>query len=116
MKYVKQFLIVILISFVGELIHYYVDLPIPGSIYGMIILFVLLQSKIIKVHQVKEVSTFLIEVMPLMFIPSGVGLLEKWGLIKGIWLPLSVTIIASTIIVMVISGSVSQLIIKKGNK
>lgn len=113
MKYVKQFLIIVLIAFIGELIHYYIDLPIPGSIYGMLILFILLQIKVIKVDQVKDVSTFLIEVMPVMFIPAGVGLLEKWGLIKGIWLPLVITILISTFFVMVVSGLVSQTIIKR---
>lgn len=113
MKYVRQFLIIIFISFVGELIHYYIDLPIPGSIYGMLILFVLLQFKVIKVEHVKDIADFLIEVMPLMFIPAGVGLLEKWGLIKGVWLPLTITIIGSTLIVMVVSGRVSQLVIRK---
>jgi len=106
-----------LISFVGEMIHFYIHLPIPGSIYGMLILFILLQLKLIKVDHVKDISDFLIEVMPLMFIPAGVGLLEKWGVIKGIIGPLLITVILSTIMVMIVSGHVSQTIIKiKGRK
>ena len=112
MKYLRQFLIILLISFVGEILNYFIDLPIPGSIYGMIILFILLELKIVKAEQVRETSVFLIAVMPLMFIPAGVGLLEKWGLISGIWLPLIATIVISTIIVMAVTGIVTQFVIE----
>ena len=111
MKYLKQFMIILAISFVGEILNYFIDLPIPGSIYGMVILFILLELGIIKVEQVREVSVFLIAVMPIMFIPAGVGLMEKWGLISVIWLPLIGTIVISTVIVMGVTGRVTQFVI-----
>jgi len=108
MKYLKQFLIIIGISFLGEVIHHFIPLPIPASIYGMILLFVLLELHIIKPEQIRETSTFLIQAMPIMFIPPGVGLLEKWGFIDDIWLPLIAALAISTVIVMAISGWVTQ--------
>ena len=110
MKYVKQFLIIISISFVGEVIHHFIPLPIPASIYGMVLLFLLLEFKLIKPAQIQETCNLLIQAMPVMFIPAGVGLLEKWGYVSNIWLPLLVTLAISTIIVMAVSGWVTQLV------
>ena len=116
MKYLKQFCIIISISFVGEILNKIVPLPIPASIYGIVILFVLLCTKVIKVSDVREVSKFLIEIMPIMFVPPAAGLLETWGIVQtGLWQYLLLTII-STVIVMAVSGLVTQLVIKIGRK
>ena len=114
MKYVKQFFIIILISFLGELLKYLIPLPIPASIYGMLILFLSLELKIIKVSDVKETSSFLIEIMPIMFVPAGVGLLESWDALAPIWIQVVIITIVSTIIVMAVSGIVTQRILRKG--
>lgn len=79
MKYINQFLIILLISFLGEILKCLLPLPIPASIYGMIILFLGLMTKVIKLESVKETGKFLIEIMPIMFIPAGVGLMTTWG-------------------------------------
>ncbi|MCR5640645.1 MAG: CidA/LrgA family protein [Lachnospiraceae bacterium] len=110
MKYLKQFLIIIGISFLGEVIHHFIPLPIPASIYGMLLLFLLLEVRIVKPEHIRETCTFLIQAMPIMFIPPGVGLLEKWGYIDDIWLPLIAALAISTIVVMAISGWVTQLV------
>jgi holin-like protein len=110
MKYVNQFLVIISISFLGEVIHHFIPLPIPASIYGMVLLFILLEAHIIKPEHIRETCTFLIQAMPVMFIPAGVGLLEKWGYISDIWLPLLATLAISTVIVMAISGWVTQFV------
>ena len=68
MKYLRQFLLILFISFLGELLKYFLPLPIPASIYGMVILFIGLLSGIIKLDAVKDVGKFLIEIMPVMFI------------------------------------------------
>lgn len=83
MKYVKQFLIIIGISLAGEILKYILPLPIPASIYGMAILFIALLAGIIKLKDVRETGKFLIEIMPLMFIPAGVGLMSSWGSVKA---------------------------------
>ena len=66
MKYLKQFLIILAISFIGEILKYIVPLPIPASIYGMVIMFICLQTKILKLDDVKSVGKFLIEIMPVI--------------------------------------------------
>ncbi len=116
MKYIKQFLIILTISFIGEILNLCLPFPIPASIYGMVILFIGLVSGIIKLESVKETGMFLIEIMPIMFIPAGVGLMNSWGTLKEIILPVSVIIVVSNITVMVAAGRISQMIIKKTGK
>ncbi len=112
MKYIKQFLIILLISFIGEGLNFLIPAPIPASIYGMVILFVCLCTKIIKLDDVKDTGLFLIEIMPLMFIPAGVGLMKSWGVLKPLLIPVLVITVVSLVAVMGISGRVSQSIIK----
>ncbi len=91
---------------------------IPSSIYGLVLMFLALQFKVIQLEQVKEAAKYLIEIMPLMFIPAGVGLMNAWGVLKPICIPVIVITIVSTIVVMGISGRVTQFVIRleKRNK
>ena len=103
MKYINQFLIILLISFLGEILNCLLPLPIPAS-------------KVIKLESVKETGKFLIEIMPIMFIPAGVGLMITWGVLQPILLPVSIITAVTIITVMVATGWVSQIIIRKSGK
>mgnify|MGYP004454386399 FL=1 len=116
MKFLRQFMIILAISFIGEVLKYIVPLPIPASIYGLVILFIALETGIMKLSAVKDTAKFLIEIMPLMFIPAGVGLLESWGVLQPVLLPVAVITVVSTIIVMGVSGVVTQAVIRKKKK
>ncbi len=116
MKYVKQFFIILLISFAGELFKYLIPLPIPASIYGMVLLFIALMTGMIKLDDVKDVGRFLIEIMPLMFIPAGVGLIESWGTLKPVLLPVCVITVVTIVTVMVAAGKLSQWMIRREKK
>lgn len=116
MKYIKQFFIIILISFIGEILNELIPLPIPASIYGIIILFLCLQFKIVKLKDVKDVSVFFIDTMPLMFIPPCVGLMTSWNIIKADFVPYITITVTSTFVVMIVSGLVTQAIIRKDKK
>ncbi len=74
MKYLLQFGIIMAISFAGELLHDFLPLPVPASIYGILILFSLLRFKILHVAQIKETAMFLISIMAFLFLPAAVGL------------------------------------------
>lgn len=113
MKYVKQFLIILFISFMGELLKYLLPLPIPASIYGLAILFLALQFKVLKLEAIQETAKFLVDIMPLMFIPAGVGLLESWGDLEKILIPVTVIMVISTVLVMAVAGRVTQFFMKK---
>ena len=112
MKYLRQFLLILFISFLGELLKYFLPLPIPASIYGMVILFIGLLSGIIQLDAVKDVGKFLIEIMPVM-LPAGVGLMASWGTLKPVLVPVSVITVVALVAVMGATGRVSQCVIKK---
>lgn len=116
MKYVIQLAIILAISFLGEILNYFILLPIPSSIYGLVILFVCLETGIIKISSVRETAKFLVEIMPIMFIPAGVGLMESWGILQPILLPVTIIMLISTVVVMAVSGRVTQFFIHRKNK
>ena len=116
MKYLRQFLIIIMISLIGEVMHYFIPLPVPASIYGMAILFVGLVTKIIPLDYVKDAGKLMIEIMPVMFIPAGVGLMASFGVLKPMIIPFCVVLIVTVVTVIIITGHVSQFIIKSGKK
>lgn len=114
MKYLIQFLIIIAFSFMGELLHFCLPLPIPASIYGIVLLFVALEMKWVKVKDIRETSGFLIAVMPVMFIPAAVGLIDSYKAIGNSWFAYIVVTVLSTFIVMGVSGLVTQKVIRRG--
>ena len=113
MKYLFQFLIIVAISFMGELLHYFIALPIPASIYGIILLFAALQLGWIKVRQIREVSTWLIAIMPALFIPSAVGLVKSWDILSQSLVKYSVITFVSTLVVMGLAGLATQYAIRQ---
>lgn len=116
MKYVRQFGIILLLSTLGEVLHALLPLPVPASVYGLVLMLGALISGVLKLEQVKEAAEFLIEIMPVMFIPAGVGLLIAWGALKPVWFPVAVITVATTVIVMVITGHVTQFVIRRGRR
>lgn len=118
MKYIRQFGLILAVTFLGELLKMILPFKIPSSIYGLVLMFLALQFKVIQLEQVKEAAKYLIEIMPLMFIPAGVGLMNAWGVLKPICIPVIAITIVSTIVVMGISGKVTQFVIRleKRNK
>ena len=112
MKYLLQFGIIASATFIGELLTYLIPLSIPAGVYGLVLLFIGLCTKLIPLHAVKETSAFLLDLMPILFVPAGVGLLEKWGILQPVLIPVAITVLASTVVVMVVSGTVTQTAIK----
>lgn len=119
MRYVIQLFIIICFSFAGELLHSVLPFPIPASIYGIILLFLALELKLLKVKQIREVSTTLIISMPVMFVPPAVGLVSSWENIRENWAEYIFITFASTFVVMAAAGWTTQMVIrwrKKTNK
>lgn len=116
MKYVKQFGLILLITFLGEILKAIIPLSIPASIYGLLLMFIALQTRIIKIDHIHDAAIFLIEVMPVMFIPAAAGLKDSWAVLKPICAPIIIITILTTIIVMVVTGIVTQFVIKMEKK
>lgn len=116
MKYIKELAVILAVSFAGEALNRLIPLPVPAGIYGIVILFLLLITKILPLSAVEKTGDFLIEIMPLMFIPAAVGLLSSWDSIKDSVLAYVAIAAVSTVIVMGVSGIVTQLIMRHGGK
>lgn len=112
MKYIKQLMIIMLFSFLGEVINFIVPLSIPASIYGMIMLFIALCTKIVKLEQVEEVGEYLLSIMLIFFVPAAVGIMDTFFKYQSSMLKIILIVIISTIVVLSVTGVVSQLIIR----
>lgn len=113
MKYVRQFCIILLVSFFGEVLYEVLPFPVPASVYGLVLMLGAFACGVLKVSQVKETASFLVEIMPVMFIPAGVGLLSSWGALKPIVVPVAVITAVTTVIVMAVTGRVTQAVIRR---
>lgn len=109
MGYLFQFMIIGGITLIGELLHYFLPLPIPSSVYGMIILFVCLLTGIIKEEDIKETADFLLLIMPIMFVGPSVGVMENFNLLSSSLLPFIVIVLVSTCFIMIVTGMIAQL-------
>jgi holin-like protein len=116
MKYIKQISIILLFSFAGEVCHAWIPLPIPASIYGMVLLLLSFLLKIIKVDVVEEPGAFLVSIMPVMFVAPAVGLMACWDLIQPHLIPIAVVVVATTAFAFGVAGMLTKLFRKRGKK
>ena len=112
MNYLFQYGIILTITLVGELIKSVVPLPVPASIWGLLIMLLLLATNVLKLDQIKASGDFLVSMMPVMFVPPLVGLLNLRAYLQRLFVPLVLIVTIGTIIVMVTSGLVTQKLIK----
>ena len=105
--------IILVISLASEFIHHIVPLPIPSGIYGILLLFALLQSGLLKVSAIKETSSFLIEVLPALILVTSLGLVTTWNDLKPFLIRFSLISLITTLLVMGISGRVTQWVIRR---
>lgn len=112
MKYIKQFSIILAVSFLGEVLKSLIPLPVPASIYGLVLMLTALQTGILALDKVKETAKFLIEIMPIMFIPAAVELMDTWGVLRSIFVPVIVITLVSTVVVMAAAGRTTQSVIR----
>ena len=118
MKLFREAIIICGIYLLGVLITDITGVPIPGNVIGMVILFLLLYLKVIKVEQISTISNFFLEHLAFFFIPAGVGLISSFSVIKNIWLQLLIVCFVTTAITMICTGLVVQKIAneKEGDK
>lgn len=116
MKYLQQIVIISAVTFAAELIKYFVPLPVPASIYGLILLFALLKSGILKLEQIEDIGGLLLELMPLLLVPASVSFLTAMDTIQKMLLPVLIMGFVGTTLVMVVTGGVSQWIIRKSGR
>jgi holin-like protein len=113
MKYIFQFAIILAICYLGDLIHSFLHIPIPGNVLGMVLLLILLLSGVVKLSMIEDVSNFLLKHLAFFFIPAAVGLITCFTVLEGKWTALFVISVISTFIIAVVTGATVQLLIKR---
>ncbi len=115
MKYLFQFGVIMLFVFVGEVMEYFIPLPIAGSIYGLVLLFVALVTGIVKLSWVADVADWLHGVMSLFFVAPAVAIISIWGEIADIWPMLVILLVVAYLVTMVTTGVTAQALIPDTN-
>ena len=110
MKLYVQLMIIFSISLIGEGISYLFHLPIPGSIIGLILLFLALQFKIFRLRHVSMVGNFLLANMTILFLPPAVGIMDKFHVIAPYLLPIVLIIVGAIVINVIFIAVVVHLI------
>lgn len=113
MKYIFQFLRILGFCLAGELLHWLLPLPVPASIYGLVLLLLALKMGVVKLEQIKETSRFLIGIFPLLFIPGAAGVMELWDILGKIWLPVVLVLVIGNIATFAAAGRVTQWVIRR---
>ena len=109
-------MIILLVSFLAEVLEYVIPLPVAASVYGLLLMLIGLITRIIPLEKVENVADFLVANLPIMFIPPTVGIIASVEELKEMAIPLIVICIVTTFLIMVVTGAVSQLLIGKTQK
>lgn len=116
MKYLTQFLRILAFTLAGELLQRLVPLPIPASVYGLVLLFGALNTGLVKLEQVKDAGGFLISILPILFVSPAVGILDNWEAIRGTLIPILALTLLSTVLTFGIAGRATQAMMGKEEK
>lgn len=116
MKYLTQFLRILAFTLAGELLQRLVPLPIPASVYGLVLLFGALNTGLVKLEQIKDAGGFLISILPILFVSPAVGILDNWEAIRGALIPILALTLLSTVLTFGIAGRATQAMMGKEEK
>ncbi len=113
MKYIPQFAIILLFSFLGELLQALIPLPVPSAVYGMLLLLLALATGLLKEEKVAGASSFLVSIIPLLFVAPAAKLLQFWDIIGPNAVAICVILVVSTLVVFAVSGLVTKWLHKR---
>lgn len=113
MKYLRQMAVILGFSCLGELLHSLIPFPVPASIYGMVLLFLALILKLVKLEAVQETGKYLVSIMSVLFVCPAVGLLSCWELLRDNLVPVLVITVVSFVLTFAVSGWAAQRFVKE---
>lgn len=116
MRFIKQLLIILGVTFAGEALHFLLPLPVPASIYGLVLMLLCLCFKVFPLRAVEETGDFLIDLMPALFIPATVGVMAAWDVLQPVLLQVALITFLSLIVMMAVSGRVTQWALRREAK
>lgn len=115
MKLIKQFAIIFSIYSISDIFCKSLKLAIPGNVIGMLLLFVLLMTGIIKENHIDKASDILISNMSLLFVPATLAIMEEYKYIKEEIIPFIIVCVFMVIVIMVSTGLTAQVLEKLFN-
>ena len=107
-KYIFQFARITAFCLAGEVLAVVLPLPIPASVYGLLLMVVALKTGVLKLDQVRETGLFLTGIFPLLFVPAAAGVVELGSQLMDLLLPAVLAIVPITALVMAVTGMVAQ--------
>lgn len=116
MKYLFQFCVIMIFVALGELLEYLIPLPIAGSIYGLILLFLALATGVVKLRWVADVADWFHGIMGLFFVAPAVAIINIWGDIADVWWRLVLLLVITYLVSMITTGVTAQALIKDRRK
>ncbi|MBM7712130.1 CidA/LrgA family protein [Enterococcus xiangfangensis] len=116
MKMFKELSLLLLYSILGEGLRMFLHLPVPGSIIGILLLFLSFQTKILKPTAIEDTANFLLNHLTILFVPAGVGLMQYYGAIKYTWPILLGAVVLCSLVSLVAVGKTAELVEKVGLK
>ena len=116
MKYIKQFLIILLMAVLGGILNRLIPLPIPATVWGMALMFIALMTGLVKLDQVEDTADFFLGIMPMLFVPLAVGLMDTWQILAEYALPIILIVVVSFFICYAVTGKTADIIISRGEK
>ncbi|MGX7204841.1 CidA/LrgA family protein [Enterococcus pingfangensis] len=116
MKMFKELSLLLLYSILGEGLRMFFHLPVPGSIIGILLLFLSFQTKILKPAAIEDTANFLLNHLTILFVPAGVGLMQYYGAIKYTWPILLGAVVLCSLVSLVAVGKTAELVEKIGLK
>lgn len=114
MKLLGQLGWIFFFSLVGEAVSTLLPFPIPGSVLGMIFLFIALHFNLLKIEKVEQAGEWLVHNMAILFVPAGVGLMTNFDVLASIWWQLLIIVVLSTTFMIFAVGKSVQFIKSKG--
>lgn len=107
-KYIFQFARITAFCLAGEVLAVVLPLPIPASVYGLLLMVAALKTGVLKLDQVRETGLFLTGIFPLLFVPAAAGVVELGSQLMDLLLPAMLAIVPITALVMAVTGMVAQ--------
>lgn len=111
-----EFLIILGVNYLGEIFSKLFHLPVPGTVNGLILLFIFLLLKIIKLEKIQMVGNFLVANMVITFIPPSVKLIDQFYLLKSNFLKLIIILLITTLITMIVTALTVDFLMNRGEK
>ena len=116
MKYVKQFLIILIMAVLGGILNWLIPLPIPATVWGMLLMFIALMCGLVKLNQVEDTADFFMGIMPMLFVPLAVGLMDTWQILADYAMPIIIIVVASFFICYAVTGKTADIIISRSSR